>query len=1166
MWGGCMLNHLTVGCWNIQGLYEKVNSVKLCKLDETIFLTTLKSFDVLCLQETHVSQEEIIPIFEDFRTIPHCRDMSNNNRYFGGMLIFIRKSMEKGIKIGKNYDKDTFEITLLKNFFVIRQDIRILFTYASPINSGYTKSRAVNILDKIETDVVDGGRNYIVMGDLNGRTKLGDDFVKDNFDKHSPINIPYYEKDTHLERSNSDTHPIDQQGRKILDLCKTSAYRILNGRTRGDMEGNFTRFPVNLCENPSVIDYSLCNVDLLTEIHSFTVLPFVGLSDHCCIALNIRAKVKPADINLISPNENDTTIQTNKYEYSYDKRKKQIYEQNLAKDRNIDILDTSLRQGEINTETIDKNISDLNEIMMAAARKTFPLKKIKNSKNVKKEIRRKKTQGWFTKECSARRKVFRKYSRLMSKTPFNRESLHLFVKARAAYKQTCRKAERAYRQSLTKQLMDVGRNDPKTFWNIINKMNNWGKQQTDPSENISPKTWSKYFKELLNQNTESMFDTIQVEQVASFNPMLDGTIKQQELREALSELKAGKTPGPDGIYAECLKIFGEKYEPTLLQLVKRIFASHIYPSRWTINFLKPIHKKGDPTDPGNYRGLSIGSALAKLYSLIMLKRLANFMNNKKLLSPNQIGFMKGACTSDHIFLLQTIIEKIVKKGKKRLFVAFIDFKKAYDKVNRDILLNRLKELGINGIFLKNIESMYKQTLYSIKFKNGHLEPLNSNLGLKQGCPLSPMLFNLYIDDIKYVFDEQCDPVPLSDIHISHFLYADDLVILSQSRTGLQRCLDKLHFFSLKKHLKVSIDKSKSIVFNTAGTLVKESFTLDGAPLEPVQSFCYLGFEVKASGTVKHALNTLHDKANKAMRPLLCAISRFNIPVKMSISLFHTYVAPIMLYNVENCTSLSDRNLQSFTEDTILKDRNDSPINNIHKKFLKYVLGVNKSSPNISVMGETGEIPLSIKAYRLMINYWHRIRELPEETLVKKALLENTTMRTNWIRTIEKVMNMFEIRFTEHSKKFKAMTRNSCEIKYVKYWDYDLKNSPVPRLDFYKNVKVSFGYEKYLDITNIEWRKCIAKLRCSSHVLQVEKGRHINQPREQRLCRLCNLHEIETEEHFLLRCTQYNNLRNKYNMNGNFDSNGLITNTQPCDLGQYISEAFNTRKVVLECST
>ena len=102
-----------------------------------------------------------------------------------------------------------------------------------------------------------------------------------------------------------------------------------------------------------------------------------------------------------------------------------------------------------------------------------------------------------------------------------------------------------------------------------------------------------------------------------------------------------------------------------------------------------------------------------------------------------------------------------------------------------MLLEKLKKLGINGIFSKNIESMYENTSYSIKLKNGHLDPIGSNLGLKQGCPLSPMLFNLYIDDIKDVFGEHCDPVPLADVKINHFLYADDLVLLSQSRTGLQ---------------------------------------------------------------------------------------------------------------------------------------------------------------------------------------------------------------------------------------------------------------------------------------------------------------------------------------------------------------------------------------------
>ena len=183
----------------------------------------------------------------------------------------------------------------------------------------------------------------------------------------------------------------------------------------------------------------------------------------------------------------------------------------------------------------------------------------------------------------------------------------------------------------------------------------------------------------------------------------------------------------------------------------------------------PIYKKGGVSDPDNFRGLAIGPALAKLFSHIMLKRLNLFIKNKGLLSANQIGFAKGSCTSDHIFLLQTLVEKIVKKGKKHLYAAFIDYKKAYDKVDRKILIERLKKLGINGIFLRNIESMYKQTSYSIKLKNGHLDPISSNLGLKQGCPLSPKLFNLYIDDIEDIFDELCEPVSLADIKINHFI-------------------------------------------------------------------------------------------------------------------------------------------------------------------------------------------------------------------------------------------------------------------------------------------------------------------------------------------------------------------------------------------------------------
>ena len=178
--------------------------------------------------------------------------------------------------------------------------------------------------------------------------------------------------------------------------------------------------------------------------------------------------------------------------------------------------------------------------------------------------------------------------------------------------------------------------------------------------------------------------------------------------------------------------------------------------------------------------------MAKLYSLMLLETLTELVKKRNQISSNQIGSI--ICTSDHIFLLQTIIEKVVKKNKRRLYSVFIDFKKAYDTVDRGKLFRRLQEIGINGIFFKNIKAMYENVSYKIKIKDGYLDPISSNLGLKQGCSLSPMMFNLYIDDIKDVFDSQCDPVTITDTEISHFPYAHDLVIVSLSPEGLTKHL------------------------------------------------------------------------------------------------------------------------------------------------------------------------------------------------------------------------------------------------------------------------------------------------------------------------------------------------------------------------------------------
>ena len=477
-------------------------------------------------------------------------------------------------------------------------------------------------------------------------------------------------------------------------------------------------------------------------------------------------------------------------------------------------------------------------------------------------------------------------------------------------------------------------------------------------------------------------------------------------------------------------------------------------------------------------------------------------------------------------------------------------------------------MGISGLFLNNIIAMYEKTKYSIKVKNGFLDPISSNLGLRQGCPLSPMLFNLYIENIKDVFDDTCEPVYLDNIKLNHFLYADDLVLISRDAKGLQRSLDKLAIYAEHKQLTINTKKSKTMIFNPTGKYIKEKFSVNRMTLEAVKSFCYLGFEVKPSGTVKHAMNTLYDKANKALRPLLCAIARFNIPVKTSIRLFHTYISPIILYNVENWAVMTDKTLQTFTETDLFDHTNNSKIDIIQRKLIKYILGLPKSSPNITIHGDTGQVPISIKGYRLMIDYWNRLNTLPESNLTKKALKENINIRANWIMTIEKLVKSFSlIETVDNPRKFKLLLKSNTRKYYISHWQRKIKGENLKRLEFYQQVNRDSNFlpAKYIDLPKFKMRKIIAKLRCSSHCLEIEKGRHRNIPRDERLCKMCPDKVIEYETHFLVGCKIYNNLKTEHNINID-NAVELMNCTDQQNLARYLKDAFNLRKDTLDDNT
>ena len=243
---------------------------------------------------------------------------------------------------------------------------------------------------------------------------------------------------------------------------------------------------------------------------------------------------------------------------------------------------------------------------------------------------------------------------------------------------------------------------------------------------------------------------------------------------------------------------------------------------------------------------------------------------------------------------------------------------------------------------------------------------------------------------------------------------------------------------------------------------------------------------------------------------------------------------------------------------------DTKADILHRKFLKYILGVSKSCPNLAVYGETGEVPLSLKGFRLLINFWYRVTNLPDNTLAKKALLENISLRTNWIKTVEKLLGFFSLTDAiDNPLLLKKRAICSTKLKFTDFWHKTIDDEASNRLQFYKVIKNDFKFEEYLTIPIFESRKAITKIRCSDHPLEVEKGRHRNVPRESRICKLCPLGEVETEDHFLKNCAFFDRLKLKHDLPHTTDSKAFINNTEYDKLGHYLTEAFVVRMKQIE---
>ena len=428
-----------------------------------------------------------------------------------------------------------------------------------------------------------------------------------------------------------------------------------------------------------------------------------------------------------------------------------------------------------------------------------------------------KHKPWFNNDLQLMRRELDKIGKVFHEKRNIPEIRRVFFVTLKMYNKKRKIEHRKFTQNMMDQLNKLRTSNPQAYWKLLKNMNN---DSANPSDKIKLQEWELYFRNL-NKPTITQDDTNikqrlkELEKTECFNEM-DFKLSEKEVAKCMKTLKNNKASGLDGICNEMLKYSQHVMLPVLTKLFNFILLSRKYPRQWCEGYIVPVSKGADITLPSNYRGITILSCLAKLFNTLLNDRISNYLEKRKLLDEKQIGFKKGFRTTDHMFVLRTLIEKYTRNGK--LYACFIDFKKAFDSIDHTNLLYKLKQLDISSNIYHLIKDMYVNIGSTLYVKSGGFlsKSFKSYIGLRQGDVLSPNLFKIYLNDLsKYLITNEDTPL-LKDIPIDYLLYADALVLLSRN------ALNRLNDYCNDWKLNINMEKTKIIVFNKSGKLIKNN--------------------------------------------------------------------------------------------------------------------------------------------------------------------------------------------------------------------------------------------------------------------------------------------------------------------------------------------------------
>lgn len=415
---------------------------------------------------------------------------------------------------------------------------------------------------------------------------------------------------------------------------------------------------------------------------------------------------------------------------------------------------------------------------------------------------------------------------------------------------------------------------------IADLFNNYYATLVDNLHNLNPPSTKNDFTQYLSPpipNSVLFYDT---------DPI--------ELQNIISTLKNSKTcGGQDPLSNRAIKFVANLISHPLSYIINKLMKTGYFPHEWKITKILPTFKNGDKNDPSNYRPISHLSNLSKIFEKVIYIRIINFLDKYNILNKHQFGFRKNHSTKYALLTTISQIQNLLDTGPTSIAL-FIDFQKAFDTVNHEILLSKLHHYGIRGPPYNLIKSYLTGRYHFVQIREHESKLVEIRHGVPQGSILGPLLFLIYINDI---------PNCLQVSNTTLTLYADDTTILTHHQnpnntyTQAQKALTLLHEWCQANNLYINLKKTSYILFKNKNKIIPlKNIMLQTFPIQQTTKTQFLGI------TLDNSLNWSFELAS--LKTKLIRINGFFYRIRHKINshwkqiLYYAFVYPLLTYTID----------------------------------------------------------------------------------------------------------------------------------------------------------------------------------------------------------------------------------------------------------------------------